>query len=260
VNDAAGDPLFVVTAEANAGMVKMLPIVLDEVRSLVGERRITIVFDRGGFSPKLFAKLIDAGFDVLTYRKGRWPRIQQRFFKRHQGVVAGRSVDYMLADRDIVIGACKLKLRQVVRLTGDGHQTPILTSRRDLSTLEVAFRMFERWRQENFFKYLREEYALDALVDHAVVPDDQARDVPNPVRIDLDAKLHVARAELSRLQADYGLRAFGNQERDRPTMRGFKIAHGELRHAVRAVVKRIASLEAKRANVPTRVPTRRELG
>jgi prepilin-type processing-associated H-X9-DG protein len=48
VNDMAGDPLFVVTAEANAGLVKMLPVVLGEVRSLVGERRITVVFDRGG--------------------------------------------------------------------------------------------------------------------------------------------------------------------------------------------------------------------
>jgi hypothetical protein len=38
VNDAPGDPLFVVTAEANAGMVKMLPSVLEEVRALVGER------------------------------------------------------------------------------------------------------------------------------------------------------------------------------------------------------------------------------
>ena len=256
VNDAVGDPLFVVIAEANAGMVKMLPIVLEEVHSLVGERRITIVFDRGGFSPKLFAKLIDAGFDVLTYRKGRWPRIQRRFFQRHQGVVDGHNVDYMLAEREVVLGACKLKLRQVVRRSDDGHQTPILTSRRDLSTLEVAFRMFERWRQENFFKYLREEYALDALVEHAVVPDDPARDVPNPVRIDLDAKLQVARAELARLQADYGLRAFGNSERDRPTMRGFKIAHGKLRHAVSAVVKRITALEAKRATVPTRVPVR----
>jgi hypothetical protein len=26
--------------------------------------------------------------------------------------------------------------------------------------------MFSRWRQENFSKYLREEYALDALVDY----------------------------------------------------------------------------------------------
>jgi hypothetical protein len=50
----------------------------------------------------------------------------------------------------------------------------------DLPAIEIAHRMFARWRQENFFKYLREEYALDALVDYAVVPDDPARDVPNP--------------------------------------------------------------------------------
>ena len=29
VNDMTGDPLFVVTAEANEGMVKMLPMVLE---------------------------------------------------------------------------------------------------------------------------------------------------------------------------------------------------------------------------------------
>ena len=32
VNDGAGDPLFVVTAGANAGLVKMLPGILDQVR------------------------------------------------------------------------------------------------------------------------------------------------------------------------------------------------------------------------------------
>jgi len=35
VNDSAGDPLFVVTAEANAGLVKMLPGILAQVRALV---------------------------------------------------------------------------------------------------------------------------------------------------------------------------------------------------------------------------------
>ncbi len=49
INDRAGDPLFVMTAAANAGMVKMLPDVLTQVRQLVGDRRVTIVFDRGGF-------------------------------------------------------------------------------------------------------------------------------------------------------------------------------------------------------------------
>jgi hypothetical protein len=72
VNDQRGDPLFVVTADANAGMTRMLTPVLREVRELLGpNRHSTVVFDRGGWSPKLFRDLLTMGFDVLTYRKGR---------------------------------------------------------------------------------------------------------------------------------------------------------------------------------------------
>ena len=52
VNDQVGDPLLAITAEANAGMVKMLPEVLAQVRVIVGDRRVTVVFDRGGWSPR----------------------------------------------------------------------------------------------------------------------------------------------------------------------------------------------------------------
>ena len=70
VNDQRGDPLFVVTADANAALTKMLVPILTEVRQLLGPRRhSTIVFDRGGWSPKLFRSLLDMGFDILTYRK-----------------------------------------------------------------------------------------------------------------------------------------------------------------------------------------------
>jgi len=39
VNDQAGDPLFVVTAEANAAMTQMLEPLLKEARGLLGEKR-----------------------------------------------------------------------------------------------------------------------------------------------------------------------------------------------------------------------------
>jgi len=253
VNDATGDPLFVVTAEANAGMVAMLPPVLEEVRTLVGERRVTIVFDRGGYSPRLFLRLIAAGFDILTYRKGQVRRLPRSRFHPYEARMGGRPVTYMLADHGIRLLGGQLRLRQVTRRTDDGHQTPILTSRRDLTALEVAHRMFDRWRQENFFKYLREEYALDALVDYGVVPDDPTRDVPNPRRRALDAQLRHARAELARLATEYGAEAFVNPEHVRPTMRGFKIAHGQLAHAIRAALQRVANLEAARSALPHRV-------
>jgi len=256
VNDAAGDPLFVVTAEANAGMVKMLPGVLAEVRALVGERRVTVVFDRGGYSPKLFLQLIADGFDLLTYRKGRSRRVARSHFTLHEAVIDGCKVSYTLADQGVRLLGGKLRLRQVTRLAQDGHHTPILTSRRDLPAAEVAFRMFERWRQENFFKYLREEYALDALVDYDIVPDNPEREVPNPKRLEITAKLQQARAEFEQLTAEYGAEALLNPERSRPTMRGFRIAHRKLAERIRKAFDRITALEQARAAAPTRIPVR----
>ena len=254
VNDQQGDPLFVVTAQANAGMVKMLPILLEQVRALIGKRRLTVVFDRGGYSPKLFLRLIAAGFDILTYRKGRCPPVPRQRFQKHTGRLDGRRIAYVLADQEVRLLQGKLRLRQVTRLTDSGHQTPILTSRRDLPAVEVAFRMFERWRQENFFKYLPDEYELDALVEHDVVPDDPAREVPNPARKALDEALRSARAELTRLQADFGRAAFAELEGKRPTLRQLKSAQAALAGSVRSALKRVAALEARRARLPARIP------
>ena len=240
-----------VTAEANAGLVKMLPAILNEARSLLRERRLTVVFDRGGWSPKLFAKLVAAGFGWLTYRKGRSRRLPRSRFREHKGVINGRTIEYTLADQGVHLLGGKLRLRQVTRLSENGHQTPIVTSRRDLPALEVAYRMFERWRQENFFKYLREEYALD---EYATEPDDPTRQVPNPKWNVLDGQLRQARATLKTLPAEYGLKALLNPESRRPTMRGFKIAHGKLGQKILEAVKRCRELEIQRAAVPRRLP------
>src|SRR3989449_4530752 len=213
VNDSAGDPLFVVTAEANAGLVKMLPGILIQVRALVGKRRVTAVFDRGGYSPKLFQQIIAANFDLLTYRKGRYARISRKRFRTRRTRRDGQTLTYVLADQEVRLRQGKLRLRQVTRLMDNGHQTPILTSRRDLPAAQVAYRMFDRWRQENFFKYLREEYPLDPLVERPTVPDDATREVPNPAWAAADSKLRQAWSQLDRLQAEYGLEAWTNVER-----------------------------------------------
>ena len=64
----------------------------------------------------------------------------------------GRWISYVLADQSVHLLKGKLRLRQVTRRMDNGHQTPIQTSRTDLPAAQVACRMFERWRQENFFK------------------------------------------------------------------------------------------------------------
>jgi transposase len=256
INDRSGDPLLVITGEVDAALTKALPRLLREVRDLVGQRRVTIVFDRGGWSPKLFDAMIKDGFDLLTYRKGRCRRINERRFIRRQAKLDGRWVDYLLHDQPVRFLKGKLRLRQVTRLCHDGHQTQVITSRCDLRDIEVAYRMFERWRQENFFKYMREEFLLDALVDYQIEPEDPTRTIPNPERRALDKEIRTARADLAKLEREYGAAAADNTEQRRPTMRGFKIAHGRLGKQLRKARARVARLFDQRRDVAKRVEVR----
>src|SRR5262249_38739592 len=75
-------------------------------------------------------------------------------------------------------------------------------SRWDLRDIEVAYRMFDRWRQENFFKYMREEFLLDALIDYQIEPEDPTRTIPNPERRPLDKQIQPARPDLANLDRD----------------------------------------------------------
>jgi hypothetical protein len=254
VNDQRGDPLFVVTADTNAALTKMLLPVLTEVRELLGPgRRSTVVFDRGGWSPKLFRCLLAMGFDILTYRKGRIRRIAESRFSSHHAKLDGRAVKYLLHDQPVRFLQGKLRLRQVTRLTQDGHQTPIVTSRWDLRAIVIAYRMFERWRQENFFKYLREEYLIDALADYQVEPDDPTRLVPNPARKAVDKELRLARAAFAKLQERFGAMAINYVDGDMPPA-DFQKTEKKLRRDMEKATTRIQKLQTRQDSLPTHLP------
>jgi len=253
VNDRAGDPLLLITGDINAALTTAFPNLLREVRAVIGARRATIVFDRGGWSPKLFHTMIQDGFDILTYRKGNGRLINGRRFVHRRAKLDGRWVSYDLHDQPVRFLKGKLRLRQVTRLCDNGHQTQVITNRSDLRDIEVAYRMFDRWRQENFFKYMREEFLLDALVDYRIEPEDPTRTIPNPERRALDKQIRTARIELAKFEREYGAAAADNTDQRRPTMRGFKIAYGRLGQQLRAARDRLARFIGKRRNVPQRV-------
>ena len=256
INDRSGDPLLVITGEVDAALSKAFPHLLQQVRAVVGERRVTIVFDRGGWSPKLFRTMIKDGFDILTYRKGKARHIHERRFVPRRAKLDGRWVSYELHDQPVRFLKGKLGLRQITRLCEDGHQTQVITSREDLRDIECAYYMFERWRQENFFKYMREEFLLDALVDYRVEPEDPTRTVPNPERRALTKALRTARAALAKIECEYGAAAADNAEQRRATMRGFKIAYSALGKKLRAARYRVAKLLKRRRALPERVEVR----
>jgi len=251
VNDRRADPLFFVTAEATESLLATLDTtLLPEVRRLVGpRRRITIAFDREGWSPKLFAKWKEEGFDVLTYRKGEQSRWQSRFFATVKGTVGGEKVEYHLAEREVKL-TNGLKVREIRRLTDDGHQTAVITTNHKLPLLAVAHRMFSRWRQENFFRYMRHEFALDHLCTHQIEPADPKRIVPHPERARLEKKLKAVRATRTRLLE----RAFELAPGKTTRVGKRQIDEVELDQLIRQRETEAHKLVARIAKLPKRVP------
>ncbi|MBI4468758.1 MAG: hypothetical protein HY650_05475 [Acidobacteria bacterium] len=202
VNDRNAEPLFFVTAEATEGLLATLDEkLLPEVRRLVGPgRRVTMVFDREGWSPKRFAKWKKKGFDVLTYRKGKMSTWRATSFHKRKGRVGGELVEYALAERDVKLSN-GMNVREIRRLAEDGHQTSVITTNKKLSTLTVAHRMFSRWRQENFFRYMRHEFALDHLCTHEVEPADPKR----IVQLERERKMLIDTIKMAAYRAETSL-------------------------------------------------------
>ena len=254
VNQQDAQPLFVVSAAANDKLLAMLrQEILPQVRALVGERRVTLAFDREGWSPKFFQEVFAQGFDVLTYRKGAYAHWPKRAFRTVEALIDGRPVSYQLAERSLRV-LPGFRMREVRRLCDNGHQTSIVTTRTDWPIEVVAYRMFERWTQENFFRYMRQHFALDALVNYQVEPADPERTIPNPERKALAKALRASRAALKELEQAYGQQARANPEAQRPTMRGFKIAQAKLSGQLREAEAKCEQLQARFAQLPKRVP------
>ena len=207
VTDQDGGPVFMVVAEPSDSLAGELRRLLPQLRGIVGqERRVTVCFDRGGWSPALFADILAAGFDLLTWRKGPAPDLPATAFT----TVActddrGRRHDYDLAEVTAELGISEgprkgetVTLRQVSRRVparaGVTRQIHTLTSRDDLTAGEVCWRMSSRWREENYFRYARTRFALDALDCYAAAPDDPDRMVPNPARKTAAARVRQAEA------------------------------------------------------------------
>ena len=217
VTGSAGDPLLVVMAQPSSSLAAQIRDLLPALRDIAGPgAKPVLCFDRGGWSPALFADITDAGFDLLTYRKNDTgkdiPDLPgEAFTAAAWAGDDGRPLSYDLADTTISLtvsdGEHKgrvLELRQVTRRKpGDTRQVHILTTRpaAALPAAAVIYRMTSRWREENYFRYGRAHFALDALDSYAVTPEDPGRMVPDPAKKTAAAAVSTAKKDLAQAEA-----------------------------------------------------------
>jgi len=270
VTDGAGDPLLVVMAEPSTSLAAQIKELLPKLREIAGPgARPVLCFDRGGWSPDLFAEIIDAGFDLLTYRKASAgediPDLPADAFTAisHAGD-DGREHRYELAggtaDITITQGAHKgrvLTLRQVTRLD-KGRQVRILTTRQagDLPPAAVVFGMGSRWREENYFRYGRAHFALDALDTYAVTPEDPDRKVPNPAKKTAAFAVKTAKKDLAAAEAarDARLTALRSPAPGQPAVLITNQALAKLDTPVTTARQRLAGAQAAAKAIPAKIP------
>ena len=227
VHQADGQPLLVIHEAVESSFREALrDRVLPEIRNLVGDRRVRIVFDREGWSRDLFHDLLRLNFDFVTYRKGPYELLAESDFQSTTFQVPGQpAVHYELAETTFDQEGWPA-LRLVAVKKKNGGQTHLLaTGRRtwesldqevgaeDLPAAEMAWWMFHRWSQENWFKYMRTEYALDVLVDYSVELDDATRLVVNPRWREMDRQVASSRSRLERAEAKYARLALKAEEK-----------------------------------------------
>ena len=263
-----GDPVFMVVAEPSDSLAGELRRLLPDLRAIVGGgRRVTVCFDRGGWSPALFADITAAGFDLLTWRKGPAPDLPADAFTTITCADdRGRQHRYDLADTAVTLtisdGPRKgqtVPLRQVTRRVpargGRTRQIHALTSRTDLAAGEVCWRLTSRWREENYFRYARTHFALDALDCHAATPDDPDRKVPNPAK--KTAAAQARRAEIlaaaAEAQRDASLAALRNPAPGQPVTITNQMINA-LDAPVEAARRELAEADTAAAATPARVP------
>jgi hypothetical protein len=263
VNDAVGQPFFVVTQTVNSGLIATLrnnivPRLLEEVPKQPTEEELTanqylsrfsLVFDREGYSPAFFKEMWQKRIACYTYRKyakDKWPEYE---FKDTEVVFPNGEVGKMrLAERGVYFKGPKLWVREIRKLTDTGHQTSLITTDYANDSAQVAGRMFSRWSQENFFKYMMKHYGIDRLIDYGVEKIDETIKVVNPRYRYIESKIRSKNSKLSRKRAEYGALIL-ESEIEETKVKDYVQRKSELKETIEALQKEIEEFKTQRKDM-----------
>jgi hypothetical protein len=260
VNDALGQPFFVVSKVVNPGMLAVLredivPQLLEDVPNQPDEEefktnrylsRFGIVFDREGYSPPFFKEMWKKHISCYTYRKyakDDWPETE--FINTEVVFPNGEKAEMELAERGIFYKAEKIWIREIRKLTETGHQTSIVTTDYSNNAEMIGGTMFSRWSQENFFKYMMKHFGIDRLIEYGVEKIDETIKVVNPTYRNLDYQIRSLNGKLSRQKAEYGDIIF-KKEIEEKEVKDYIQKKSELIECMENMKQKIEKLKAKR--------------
>jgi len=168
--------------------------------------RCTMIFDREGYSPELFEELWEKRIAVINYH--RYPKenwSEEEFREETVELARGVEVRLKLAERETQLGRKGVAVREVRKLAEGGRQISIVSTHAEGEGRRVAALLFARWSQENFFRYMRQHFGLDALVEYGTEAMPDTVFTVNPVWREINTQVRQKQAQWRRLKP-YGER------------------------------------------------------
>ncbi len=260
INDASGQPFFVVTQAENSSLLAVLrdrivPQLLEDVPNQPTEEelkedpflcRFSLVFDREGYSPAFFKEMWKKRIACYTYRKyvkDTWS--EHEFHDTEVALSSSETTPMKLAERGVSYRKEKFWVREIRKLTTTGHQTALVTTDYQHRTADIAGAMFSRWSQENFFKYMMQHYGIDRLIDYQVEKMDETIKVVNPLYRELERHIRTKNSSLSRKRAEYGALVL-EEDIEESKVQEYVKKKAEVKEVIEILEREVEELKAQR--------------
>lgn len=130
--------------------------------------------------------------------KDKW---EENLFQNHAASILGNTVTLLLYEQKVELGGHTF--REIRCLNEGGHQTAIITTNEDITLADVASKMFSRWSQENFFKYLIADYDFDKMVQYGSEAIDENKKIVNPEYRKINYKIKKLAEKIQRKEAKF---------------------------------------------------------
>lgn len=188
----------------------------------------------------------------LTYRKfpgEDWPETE--FHEHKVALVTGHVVTMELAERGTLLSG-KVWVREFRKLTQSGHQTAIISTDFTRELTSSAAAMFARWSQENFFKYMREHYNIDRLVDYSTENIPESTRVVNPQYREVEGEVRKLSAQLGRKRCECDAIVLCDDIAP-DTVAAYEIKKQTLREEIESMEQTLTDQKACRRELPKHV-------
>jgi hypothetical protein len=262
VNTFTGMPLMVIIGQLNEKLKIAIEKAIVEIKKITPPQEnkdstqplFTIVFDREAYEPQWFKKLWEEEhIAVISYRKNVKDKWDESLFKSTDVEINNIDVTMYLCEMGSLIG--ERWFREIRKLSDNGHQTAIITTHPSLKMAHVALKMFARWSQENFFKYMIANFDFDKMAEYGTEElTDKTIKIPNPVYKQLSYQIKKSREKKARLEAKIYQKINPENTPVIETLQKIITREETAIEQINAYMEDILKLVAERKTVPSRIP------